>query len=670
MGNSGPLTPFTGSSQGAAATLAQAIESGSDVEFDVALSTTPLGSRGNTAMYWIHVDHIVEVQVLLLQQLRPHSSRPGSSRASPHATPHRRISTATVDGYFGKEDDVGMIVLDQLEFFVPKQNASTVSASEGATGRTRAQAAGYVHWTGEEASVIVRGPEGGFGGLKTAIIKRKLVESFLDTPNSFADIPEAESYDANGKHGDSKKTGSVRQWLSGHKNIRPIAGLCSKRTRFVGLQNSSSGGIWATLDRDIAFKESVQTDLCSHEWASEARKGAHRFGHAVLEIRREGGYPESLIQRLDNSHLVQRVHGYSLETHAVWSCHKPAAMSPPVWISLLDQDLLKVPAPVKKRRRRQAATVPDTQSNSSRPDTSPSAASLTDGQSTPFTSRHDETPGTSASEMMNVPSLQAFRKKRRRPFAEYPPPIESEEPPQRQGYWNEYDNPESEDDGYYIYVDPDASMGFPGQEMFEDLARKAKRFFWRKNTSEQSPLLIAAEYPSSDDELETAGEPAASNSRRHNYGAIDPVEGQRSQGGYWSSLFRSFRDPARDAETLDSLHRQSALERQTLMARLQVRQHQGEMAKLQTYISCLGAAVVLDIVLCVLAKTSRRKLRGEVDVAIILGTLCNLLLLLTAVVTIQTRHDHIGWIHQGTVYIMVIGMVVVDILLFRWALNL
>jgi hypothetical protein len=94
------------------------------------------------------------------------------------------------------------------------------------------------------------------------------------------------------------------------------------------------------------------------------------------------------------------------------------------------------------------------------------------------------------------------------------------------------------------------------------------------------------------------------------------------------------------------------------------------MAKLQLYSSCLAAAVVLDIVLSILTMTTRRKLRGEVDIAIIIGVICNLLLLLIAVTSMRTRMERLGWVHQGSVFVIALTMMAVDAWLFRWALNL
>jgi hypothetical protein len=96
--------------------------------------------------------------------------------------------------------------------------------------------------------------------------------------------------------------------------------------------------------------------------------------------------------------------------------------------------------------------------------------------------------------MVDLPPLQAFRKKRK-PYSDYPPPLQAV--PQER-YWNEYDNPESEDDGYYIYCDPNESVKFPGQEFFEACAAKTRKLFGIREASGEETAGESGE--SSDDD--------------------------------------------------------------------------------------------------------------------------------------------------------------------------
>ncbi|KAF2178087.1 hypothetical protein K469DRAFT_600744 [Zopfia rhizophila CBS 207.26] len=654
--------------------LFNAKEVGTEIDFDTALSTIPLGSRGSKATYWIHSDHIVEVEIHLLQYMRPYGSSKGrSTRNSTYATPGRQRLSTTLNTYFGNEDDTGLIVLDHPEAFAKKQNVSMVGSNEEPTGALRGKATGNARWTSSGEAVVVVGLESNQDStnaesIHVAKLKRKHLEAFLDTSMSFMDNRRNSASSKNEEQSENSRQGNVldvREWLVEHEDTKPITGICAKRTRFVGLHNGPLGGLWATLDRDIFLKKSLNKDLVNDEWLIQAREDSHGFPHAVLEVRREGGYPTQLIQALDRSHLVERVRGFSLETHAVWICCKPSAMSTPHWIPLLDNDIRKLPASVK-RQRRKAGSVADSLSNS-RPHTSASSKSVAEGQTSPNSLRIVESSATSGPESFHAPSLQSFRKKTRKPYADYTPSVQAEEPSVTQGYWNEYDNPESEDEGYYIYIDPNASVKFPGQEIIENWARKTKKLFRVGKIPEESPLLSTAEYGTSDGD-ETADESVTRGPT--NYGAIaSGPRTSRQRHDYFSSIFRLLRNPYRNGQTLNTMRQRSERERQDLLDEIHIRQHEREMTKLRLYSTCLVAAVVIDTILGTLTATSRRKKRGVVDGAIFFGTISNLLILSVAVTSMKTRQERLGWFHQGVVFAVAIGVVVMDVLLLHWVLS-
>jgi hypothetical protein len=98
--------------------------------------------------------------------------------------------------------------------------------------------------------------------------------------------------------------------------VRPIASICSRRTRFVGLHSSAVGGCWASLDRDIILRKSLPEDLCRDGSFTEVATDASSFPHAVLELRREGAQSASLIRLLDRSHLVCQFHNFIFQSRA------------------------------------------------------------------------------------------------------------------------------------------------------------------------------------------------------------------------------------------------------------------------------------------------------------------------------------------------------------------
>ncbi|KAF2004945.1 hypothetical protein P154DRAFT_425413 [Amniculicola lignicola CBS 123094] len=658
--------PEHGKSQSSADRIARASVEGSDLDFDVALSITPLGQRGGRAVYWVHVDNILEVSVLLLEHLRLRTDPTStvSTTSSPYATPQRRKSSITADKQLSNEGDCGLIVLDDPESYARKHNSTTIGFGEETTGAIPTRAIDHARWTSSGDAALVVGLQANRSSpdsdkVQIAKLERKCLASILNSSTQEDIVPES-----SGTQKQADDSAGAQRWLAEHTNVKPVVGICSKRTRFIGLDNSPAGGLWATLDREIFMKESLYETLKSNDWLAAARDEAFTFPHAILEVRREGNQSASLMKILDNSHLVQRVWGFSLETHALWTCSETSALSEPIWASLLESDIRKLPAPVK-RQRRKASVVGDSSAHTSPPQTSTSATSVTDGQTSPLFSRNGESSHTSAPDFMEPPPLRSFRKKSHRAKFKEPLPVQIEEASPSQRYWNEYDHPESEDEGYYIYIDPNAEVKFPGQELMENWVRKTKNLLHFGKSDAESPCL-SPDYGTSDDD-ETADESVTAYARA--YGTM-PIEHRKpSVEGYFSSLFRGLRDPRRDAQTLTNMRQQTERERQSLLAEIHIRQHEREMTKLRFYSTCLAAAVVLDVILSILTMTSRRKERGVVDSAILFGTISNLLLLAVAVLSMRTRQERLGWIHQGFVFAVVLGVVVGDILLLHWVLS-
>ena len=292
--------------QASATRMSKALAKGDDLDFDLALTTVPLGPHGAKATYWIHPDHVVEVQVLLLQHMRLYtgSSESSSRNSSTQATPRRRQSPASnIDRQFGNEDEFGLVVLDYPEAFAVRQNAVTIGATEEVQGNIGTKASGNVRCvaSGKAAVVVCDQDAPGQSALnvKTAKLERKALQTFLDTSSERPSLQRSNSQKIN-----QEDLLAVRKWLEEHKSTKPIAGVVSKRIRFIGLHNNSTGGIWASFDRDVLLKESLHKDLEKEDWALTARSQSLKFPHAVLEVRREGNQATSLIQTLDRSHLV------------------------------------------------------------------------------------------------------------------------------------------------------------------------------------------------------------------------------------------------------------------------------------------------------------------------------------------------------------------------------
>jgi hypothetical protein len=324
---------------------------------------------------------------------------------------------------------------------------------------------------------------------------------------------------------------------------------------------------------------------------------------------------------------------------------------------LLEQDIRKLPEPARRKPRRAKNSTSGSFSQSSPPQTSTSNTSY-DGQLSPLASHNGESSVTSAQDFVDPPPLQAFRKKHRKPYSDYPPPINEQEP-EAPRYWNEYDHPEDEDSGgYYIYIDPDASVKFPGQDLLESWARGTRRLFGLKTNADEESLLSAAEDESSDDGTVDSS-PII---RGASYGTMPKLKRKPSQEGYFSSLVRSLRDPHRDAHALQ--------ERRSLLSELETRQHKTEMTKLRFYSTCLATAVVIDAILGLMTVTSRKKERGVVDIGVLFGTICTLVLGVVAIVSMKTRRESLGFLHQGAVLSIAAAIAALDVLLLSWVLRI
>lgn len=330
-----------------------------------------------------------------------------------------------------------------------------------------------------------------------------------------------------------------------------------------------------------------------------------------------------------------------------------------IQIPLLDQDIRKLPEPVRRKSRRAQTSTAGSVSQNSPPMTSTSNTSY-DGQTSPLASHQGESSMTSAPEFVDPPPLQAFRKKRRKPYSDYPPPILStDQEPEAPRYWNEYDNPEDDDGGgYYIYVDPDAPVKFPGQELLESWSRKTRRLLGLKMKADEQSLLSAAEDESSDDDTMDS----SPITRGAGYGTMPTNNGRGSHEGYFSSLFRSWRDPYRDAHALQ--------ERRSLLTELETRQHKTEMTKLRFYLTCLATAIAIDIILGLMTVTSRKKERGAVDIGVLFGTICTFLLCMVAIASMKTRRERLGWLHQSAVFCIAAAVVALDVLLLSWVFRI
>ena len=288
-----------------------AIRSGSDLDFDVTLAETLLGSQGKRAIYWVHPDHLIELQVVLSHHLKLYPPKPStrtSISSQPNSPTHtRRASLIHQDSPVGIESDCGIILLDRLDDYAQRSSAAPIVDSEETPGQN---VAASIRWTAtDEAAISVKGIAG-TEAAKPARLRRRYIKAFLDLERSFTPWRDQESSSPEGRPSSERRPSQVegnpdfaRNWLDAHRNIRPLVSISSRRTRFVDLQDGNISGQWCTLDADIEMNKIAQDDLVARDWPLQSSDG-WRFPHAVLEVRQEATTANDLITMLDQSHLV------------------------------------------------------------------------------------------------------------------------------------------------------------------------------------------------------------------------------------------------------------------------------------------------------------------------------------------------------------------------------
>lgn len=272
---------------------------GFETRADILEATSPsyppfVSGKGGKAIYWVHNDHLVEVQVLLLKHLNIQSSTPVSS-VPPTPTLSRRPSTSGLSSLTWaseKVEDVGTVILDNLPKFAQAQSSKTIEQA------STAGPAASIRWCGTgkdaEASVMVNSSLEGYdqgdgqSGYFTTRLKRKHVESLINIGIPLT-IKEQ-----------NENTERIRSWFQGHPDIAPLVKILARRTRFV-----SGSRVWAVLDRSVRiFRLGENWEGCISDPRREEEGPCTAFPHAVLEVRWEGLVEPDVAKELNRSHLV------------------------------------------------------------------------------------------------------------------------------------------------------------------------------------------------------------------------------------------------------------------------------------------------------------------------------------------------------------------------------
>ena len=311
--------------------LREVLQSNSLTRFDTFVATLPLGDGGKNAVYWVHPDNVVELQVLLLQHARSFAVRKPLTDVTPTGTLSRHNSNTASPtsrrNSAGASQDTGLLLIDDEERFVREQSSTTLEAKEGTVGVKLQNAAVGVRWTLEDEAIIAAQSEGDENMTETPI-KCKHLAMALDLSS---DVPTDKAVASDDTMTVTQQIQDLQSWLARNRQIKPLAAIASNRQRFSDISPDLNGFLLATLDKSITMQKSSVSDISSIDTAFSSGKGA-TFPFAVLRIRQEGSYMNNLVRVLDSSHLVERVRGFSLEYHAVWHCCKPKNIVPPFWV--------------------------------------------------------------------------------------------------------------------------------------------------------------------------------------------------------------------------------------------------------------------------------------------------------------------------------------------------
>ncbi|KAK0862915.1 hypothetical protein LTS02_006859 [Friedmanniomyces endolithicus] len=599
-------TPKSASAPSVIAQLQSALDSNSKVAFDDAIATVPLGDSGTFASYFIHPENIVELQVLLLQHSRFLTPR---SRSNSQMSP---ISNTPQSDNFGQSDtdhaDYFALEADDAERFAQEQNALTITEREHRKGSTPQKAKLCIRWNDDEEARIAFQPRSSV--YQQATMRKKFVSALFSKDSTFSIKKAAASTEG------EQSLAAAKRALDQDGNVKPLYLYSASRSRFVGINNTDQRSTLATLDTQATIQEAEGSSMNSSKSA---------FPFAVLLVRQDGAVNGGLLAALDQSHLVERVRGFSMEYHAIWQTAKSSNIPPPFWLPILDRDIRKLPPPAIKRTPSSA-------------DRSPTSAGSVNG-ATDSTTAVETGRSDSATHELETPPIRSFRKKRRRNHPQDPPKQ------QQAKYWSEYDHPEDEEggDAYVIYMDPNQKSTL--DSIFDRLTGLFTPPYRPKPDEEEQALLHEPGTPKSsessddDDDADTSSI-RKPKSRVRSYGTLVPQPSSRL-----TSIPESNHHPSPTAAT----HR-----RQPFLPHL-------------TLIAYISSLTILSVAY-VLAATGRHRQRYQVNFGVV-GAVCSSLFFAIAGFASLLREREVSWVGWGVGW----GVFGVDVLgaggLVSWLLG-
>jgi hypothetical protein len=208
------------------------------------------------------------------------------------------------------------------------------------------------------------------------------------------------------------------------------------------------------------------------------------------------------------------------------------------------------------------------------------------------------------------------------------------QPPSQQAYWNEYDDgSEAENESYTILVNPEDDDGFPGSKTFAYVFSKAKMPMdklkgWlspESSPGERRPLLTNESYFNEQQSVADTD--------------IDD-EAYASSNEFPAGYATHY-------ATFPSIHDQKF-------------SRQREQLLFHIMLGCFFASIVLLSIAGTLVATGKKKLRVEVDAAVLVGVLASLFFATLGIGTMLYRQERLSWLHRGLVGMTFVGVCVLN----------
>lgn len=574
----------------------------SHLHLDAALASVPFGEAAGTAVYWIHPDNLDEARVLLLKYTRDLHNPPDEQTSESSDSGILAPSSAPATISHGHN----VVVWDNLQRHV--QDSST-------TRPTKVSMSAWWDHT-DEAVVCMSDMKSPGPQYSLTKVKKKDLCLALD---------RGQAPDEGKSSSKAASVRTVKDYLSEHRDLKPLVWIRSHRSRYCGITNSSEVGVWAVLDTGVGFSAVHSSKI----GVSEDDGGSkYEFPHAVLQMRWEFMAKPEVCRALDASHLAKRVPEFTLEEAAIHSQY-PDIINP-AWTKVLEQDIRKVPlARLRGQKRSQELSTSYHSGPSSTASNGPADSifstlgkhSNTGSETSLVASPHDLT-----SSVTTKSDFLGKRKKQARIVAEDPTR-------DRPRYYSEYDDPNSElyqEDVYTIYVNPD--QGFPGSDVF----KKVARWFHRSST------------------ISTSGDD--SNSEH------DPLLKNKNRAGSIGEIASSDESDSDPTIIAHSVPRYKGLQgrvrpAQRYRQRLSRRQRTFERTLIQFYSGLFALSYIFLGMSGIILLSGRKKHLLEVDVGAVVGVVAAFVCTILSVVLVFMRKSKLSRLEKTLVVIGVSGTV-------------